>query len=842
MTALATAVVMVGAAAAALPDGAGPAPSLLEANEQLKGDLGLPHDDPAYLPPDHHSNPLTKNAVSRAGSAGAETADPTTAAQRRRGAAAVAQQRRLPDPELTSVPVLRERTLLPADRWAMANGCYLLQTSNGAVRRTPAGGYQVRGPRGGAARFYFKATDLGSYLLWGGRRGFLAATDGVADDRGPSVGAVWSITKAPRSRPGQGFQLRNGGRGLAVRGGTLQLGSSPTRFTLRRTTGCASYPEAQVDVDGKPHAGVSTFQEVRGYADAHTHHMAFEFLGGQAHCGRPWHPYGVVYALRDCPDHELTGGTGAVLETALSGKPTHDTTGWPTFKDWPAPDSLTHEGTYYRWMERSWRGGQRLFVNLLVENNKLCELYPLKRNSCDDMDSIRLQAKQMYAFERYVDAQFGGPGRGFYQIVRSPWEAREVINAGKMAVVMGIETSVPFGCTFKAVLGSDLPACTTSSIDRQLTEMHRLGVRQMELVNKFDNALGGVAGDTGSTGVAVNAANFLETGTFWDMKHCEPADGESSDRTQLGFPDVSAGQQDALFGAIGQLFGPVLPALPLYPTPLHCNSRGLTNLGAFTVRGLAKRKMMFDPDHLSVKARKAALDEVERMRYPGVLSSHSWSTPDAYPRIYKAGGFVAPYAGDSTGFVAKWRRHLGWADPRYYFGFGYGADINGLGAQGNPRGADVPNKVAYPFRGLGGVTVRKQRAGQRVYDINVDGVAQYGLYPDWIQDLTKVAGRQGAAIRDDMERGAEAYLQMWERAEGVRPDACRNPGLRRTVGAVQQRIRPGMSTRAVMRVLGQPYQRLGTTYTTCAKAPGRAKVTVRVDFTRGGKVRGLRIA
>ena len=22
--------------------------------------------------------------------------------------------------------------------------------------------------------------------------------------------------------------------------------------------------------------------------------------------------------------------------------------GWPTFKDWPAPDSLTHEGTYYR--------------------------------------------------------------------------------------------------------------------------------------------------------------------------------------------------------------------------------------------------------------------------------------------------------------------------------------------------------------------------------------------------------------------------------------------------------------------------------------------------------------
>ena len=44
----------------------------------------------------------------------------------------------------------------------------------------------------------------------------------------------------------------------------------------------------------------------------------------------------------------------------------HDPVGWPTFKDWPAPHSLTHEGTYYKWMERSWRAGQRILVNLLV--------------------------------------------------------------------------------------------------------------------------------------------------------------------------------------------------------------------------------------------------------------------------------------------------------------------------------------------------------------------------------------------------------------------------------------------------------------------------------------------
>jgi hypothetical protein len=518
--------------------------------------------------------------------------------------------------------------------------------------------------------------------------------------------------------------------------------------------------------------------------------------------------------------------------------------GWPTFKDWPAPDSLTHEGTYYRWLERAWRGGQRIFVNLLVENNQLCRLYPIKHNSCDDMDSIRLQAKDMYEMQDYIDAQFGGPGLGFYRIVKSPWQARRVINAGKLAVVMGIETSVPFGCTFKALPGGDVPACDIEDIDRQLLEVKELGVRQMELVNKFDNALSGIAGDNGAVGTLVNTANFLETGTFWDMEHCEPENPGAHDHNQAGAPDIQPEQQDALFGAIAELFGPGrLPALPLYPRPDHCNSRGLTTLGEYTIKRMAEEHLLFDPDHMSVKARTQALDQIEDLGYQGLLSSHSWSTPDAYPRIYRAGGFIAPYAGDSTGFVEKWRTHVGWADPRYYWGLGYGADINGLGAQGDPRGADVASPVTYPFQGLGGVTVEQQHAGERVYDINADGVAQYGLYPDWIEDLGKVADAQrpgdGARIQDDMARGAEAYLQMWERAEGIAPDSCRNPDLRQRLRTVRSLVRTGLTTRAVMRAVGQPYQRLGSTYRFCARTGGDPKVMVTVRFSRGGKVTGL---
>jgi hypothetical protein len=444
----------------------------------------------------------------------------------------------------------------------------------------------------------------------------------------------------------------------------------------------------------------------------------------------------------------------------------------------------------------------------------------------------------MRQMERYIDAQYGGPGKGWYRIVESPFEARKVINQGKLAVVMGIETSVPFGCSTIR----DVPECDAEKIDEQLKEVYGWGVRQMELVNKFDNALSGVAGDSGAIGPLVNGANFNETQDFWKMRTCDPKFAEGvHDNEQPTTPvTFDADQQDALFGGIAQLFGDgVIPAAPIYPYAApHRNQRGLTTLGEHIIKGMAERGMIFDPDHMSVKARMSSLDLLEELEYPGVVSSHSWSTPDAYPRIYELGGTVFPYAGDSEGFVDKWRQHLSWADPRYYFGFGYGADINGLGAQGDPRGADVDNPVTYPFKGWGGVTVKQQRSGERVYDLNVDGVAHYGLYPDWFKDLELIADEQegdGADITADMQRGAEAYLQMWERAVGVSNDACRQPSVAKSTSLFAG-LKSGTTVKQVLLRAGQPHARLDRTFTYCARKPGGGLTKVDLDFTRAGRL------
>ena len=54
----------------------------------------------------------------------------------------------------------------------------------------------------------------------------------------------------------------------------------------------------------------------------------------------------------------------------------------------------------------------------------------------------------------------------------------------------------------------------------ELAEMKKLGVSQMELTNKFDNAFTGVAGDAGTIGPLTNSANFLSTGSFLRMQTC----------------------------------------------------------------------------------------------------------------------------------------------------------------------------------------------------------------------------------------------------------------------------------------------------------------------------------
>ncbi|MCG6498859.1 discoidin domain-containing protein [Kitasatospora sp. A2-31] len=503
-------------------------------------------------------------------------------------------------------------------------------------------------------------------------------------------------------------------------------------------------PDSQINVTGEPFKGTDAQGHVRGFVDAHTHLMSNEAFGGRLICGKTFSPQGIADALKDCPEHYPDGSLAIFDLITKGGDGKHDPNGWPTFVDWPAHDSMTHQQSYYAWVERAWRGGQRVLVNDLVTNGVICSVYFFKDRSCDEMTSIRLQAQKTYELQAYIDAMYGGPGKGWFRIVTDSGQARDVIQQGKLAVVLGVETSEPFGC--KQIL--DVAQCSRADIDRGLDELYGLGVRSMFLCHKFDNALCGVRFDEGALGTAINAGQFLSTGTFWKTETCA---GPQHDNP-IGLAPTPATQ--ALL--------PEGVTVPSYAADAQCNTRGLTELGEYAVRGMMKRKMMLEVDHMSVKAAGRAFDILESESYPGVISSHSWMDLDWTERVYKMGGFVAQYMHGAEGFSSEAKRTDALRD-KYHVGYGYGTDMNGVGGWPGPRGTNTPNPVRYPFRSVdGGSLIDRQTTGERTWDLNTDGAAHYGLVPDWIEDIRQVGGQD---VVDDLFRGAESYLTTWGASE-----------------------------------------------------------------------------
>ena len=741
-----------------------------------------------------------------------------------RGRANIVENARLGAP--AKAPPARSLAAATGDdrRYALANGCYSLrsQATGGLVVKDTAGYSAAFGLPGAPEAFRMQATRLGSYLFYGRDRDFMAR------------GALGNVAPAPGAGPDADWQVNNAGGGaftillpsrnqaLTVAAGRLALTDPADAgvFTFEPAQGCAVYPEVETSATGRPFTSRTPWGEVKGMIDLHLHAMAFEFLGGKAHCGRPWSPYGAPHALVDCQDHQVGNGCGAVLENALYGNPVrcHDPVGWPTFKDWPHHKSLTHEQTYYKWIERAYMGGLRLMVNLFVENRQLCELYPFKQNNCDEMASVRLQNKDIEALQDYIDAQNGGPGRGWFRLVTDPFQARRVIAQGKLAVVKGIEVSEPFGCR----VYNDQPQCDRAKIDREIADVQRMGVRQMEIINKFDNALAGVAGDSGQTGVVVNGGNRIATGKFWQMQACTgPA--EEHDKQQVGVYDHD--ESDIMSNVIEQ-FVP-LGVAPIYPNDSNCNARGLTDLGDHAIRRLMQDRIVIDPDHLSVKARKSVMDLIEARRYSGAVSSHSWSSFDVIPRIYKVGGVVAPMQADAPGWIKTWKETKAQRDKRFYFGFGYGADQNGLASQVEPR-----EGVTYPFKSFDGkVTFQRDKSGERLFDFTKDGVAHYGMFPDWWENI-RTAGGAGA-VRD-MARGAEAYLQMWERVYGIR-HGCKSR-LKRVTRRGLAHVRLRSTAADVLRRSGQPTARGNYGWRWCVRGKKNRHRKLALALTKRGKV------
>jgi hypothetical protein len=684
----------------------------------------------------------------------------------------------------------------PLTRYSLVNGCYAL--------RSTAGGNPIAAAEG---PFRMQAAALGVYLLYGPQGDYLIDQGGgtLTGQSGPSTAAEWTVDGGA----GQGFTITD----LAT---STRL---PVSFVA--ASGCAQYPEASVGATGPAFGGASPESSVLGTVEGHAHVTAFEFLGGDWHCGRPWSPFGAPYALPASCSAEQQGTNGAFESFLDFGGLTRPSGmhGWPTFVGWPSPTALAEEGDYYTGIERAWKAGLRIMVTQLVDNEALCSLMTTRHNPCNDMADVQIQNADLHALQDYIDAQSGGPGKGWFRIVTDPFQARRVINNGKLAVIEGIEMSRIFGC------GENygVPQCGTAQIDAGLKAVHALGVRTFFPIHEFDNAFGGTKGIAGDTGTIVNVGNRNETGSFWTLQPCS---ARTQDAEQVTVPPTGP-LADLINGPLASILHG--SPLPVYAQGPQCNTRGLTSLGAYLINQMIKQHFVIQLDHMDSKTASAALSIAEAQHYSGVVSAHCCSSPQLFGRIYATGGFITPPVGPAPAFVSTWKADRALSGAKYHFGFGWGSDMNGLGGQPGPSSG---TPITYPFKSYDGrVTFTREQWGQRTFNLNTDGLANYGMYADWLQDLQVVGGRPMVA---DMFQGAEAYLQMWERADGVRATSCLPARTRFSSTGLGRAIRLGDGSASALYRAGQPVSRPGRSYRYCvAGRSGRGRNVIAVFNARG---------
>jgi hypothetical protein len=227
---------------------------------------------------------------------------------------------------------------------------------------------------------------------------------------------------------------------------------------------------------------------------------------------------------------------------------------------------------------------------------------------------------------------------------------------------------------------------------------------------------------------------------------------------------------------------------------------------------------------MSQAAVDATLSLLEARRYSGVISPHGWMDPGNWPRLWSLGGLAFPGHSNADQYAREWATYRPRQTP-YAFGWGYGADLGGLSVQ---PGAGA---LRYPFKGLDGkVTFQRQRTGTRTFDYSTAGVGHYGLYADWLADLERVGG---SALANDLWAGAEAYLQMWERSEGIRTPACYAAGALTRRGTAGLRL--GATWTALLRRAGQPQQRTRA-WSWCVAGAGNERAADVAVLSRRGRV------
>jgi microsomal dipeptidase-like Zn-dependent dipeptidase len=428
----------------------------------------------------------------------------------------------------------------------------------------------------------------------------------------------------------------------------------------------------------------------------------------------------------------------------------HNHLGYPNFTSWPHFSSVVHQQMWIDWIRRAHEKGNLNVMVALATNNEPLSL-ALKGTDpflipTDDISSGSLQVKEIKNLvNRHTD---------FMEIALNPSDLKRIVRAGKLAIILGIELD-DFGNFNKK------SNVTAQNIKDMVDYWYDLGVRYAFPIHTTDNKFGGTAIYENS----FNYSNRVATGHYWDIKCSLP-----SDNITARFATSLATFLTTILKT-GITDSP--PALPNCSAGLgHLNGLDMQDLGFIALTELMKKGIMIDIDHMGQRTALQSLLFGQRNNYPmnsghngmrGAGADEKTRTIDMVDLIRETGGMFGVGWGnekDAQGnFTSTSETFLnnfnGILSAMRYKNVAIGTDINGLVPTPGPRAgsAILYNDVSFP----------RCRLGSKKWDYNSDGVAHYGLFPEFIMDIkTLSSGEDAMKI---FNKSPEYFAQMWEKCE-----------------------------------------------------------------------------
>ena len=424
---------------------------------------------------------------------------------------------------------------------------------------------------------------------------------------------------------------------------------------------------------------------------------------------------------------------GTAGDTGLHPKRTNPGVGWPRW------DAIAHQAAWEDWLEDAHDEGMKLTVMLAQTYDVLCQLMPpgnLDRPSCDPYEDIVTQLDDATAFTA---------SRPWVEIALSPFHARQIIRDGKLAMVLGVESSHVFEGIADPIA--------------RLQDFHNRGVRTIIPIHEEDNRFGG-------------AALHNEIFQFFQLQNTCHED------TDCGFP---------VFGF----------DVELGPDGTCRNVRGLTQEGFDFIQAMMDLGMPIDLSHMSELAREETFNLAVANDYyplytshghfrdimPPAVNAHEKTSPTwEIQMIRQTGGmfgmrpdpastrdyFFSGVDNDCEGSSKSFAQAFTYGTNELGVDIAFGADHNGFIKQTRPRfyHQDQTSAGVLQNGACSGAVLRAEQDCQAAAQtdrvgttFDVHGAGDVGQLPDLVEDLENLG-----VDTNPLWSSAENFIRMWERA------------------------------------------------------------------------------